>query len=247
MLCVDPNAPSRPATRRGPTCAAHRIFPSRDFLDQAGLSAAFRAHAMPLQVMRMVVRAGSRPWRAACMISTQATSPILPFGWNLPNWLLRREGLTRIAGGSFTFRAGGWHKIFVYPHRRSARHPEAMAPRAEAFTVIAADEACHSPMRKAADIPVTTLRYGQRLWPLPSTTITRMRISRLKFTARAGRFTLVPLPDYEGKRPRPSCGWSAGQRRATSLYLPQSAFEDEMRARSADLYGPLRLISQRTI
>jgi 2-octaprenyl-6-methoxyphenol hydroxylase len=62
-----------------------------------------------------------------------------------------------------------------------------------------------------------------------------------------GPFTLVPLPDHEG-RPCSAVVWMEAGPEAMRLHaLPDIAFEAAATERSAGLYGPLRLASRRSV
>ena len=92
VLCVDP-AP--PVTERDADGADLRstafLQPAQQFLDEAGLWARLADHAMPLQVMRIVDAGGDRPEPRVTRDFDATDISEKPFGWNLPNWLLRRE------------------------------------------------------------------------------------------------------------------------------------------------------------
>jgi 2-octaprenyl-6-methoxyphenol hydroxylase len=247
VLCVDPSAPITTRDAEGSDLRSTAFLqPSRDFLDQAGMWRHFSPHAMPLQIMRIVDAGGVEAVARSAHDFNASDISDLPFGWNLPNWLLRREGLARISElDHVTFRAGVGTKSLL-TRSAEARVTLTDGTRVRARLVIAADGR-NSPMRKAAGIPVTTLRYGQKALAFAVSHDHPHDNISTEVHRSGGPFTLVPLPDYEGK-PSSAVVWMERGPEAERLYaLPQPAFEDEMRTRSAELYGPLRLISQRTI
>jgi len=103
--------PAPPVTEEADAAADLRttafLQPARALLDRAGLWPALAPHAAPLQVMRIVDAGGAEP--VARQVRDFEASEIgdLPFGWNLPNWLLRREMVARIEGlPNVDFRPG---------------------------------------------------------------------------------------------------------------------------------------------
>jgi 2-octaprenyl-6-methoxyphenol hydroxylase len=123
--------------------------------------------------------------------------------------------------------------------------------RLRARLVIAADGR-NSAVREAAGIGVRTTRYGQKALAFAVTHPIPHENVSTEIHRSGGPFTLVPLPDYTGEDgsrapPPPSSGWSAGPRCGGSWTLDTPAFEAEMTERSAHLFGPLTLVSRRTV
>ena len=69
------------------------LQPAQQFLETAGLWTRLAPFATPLQVMRIVDIATDDP---VMRDFNAADISELPFGWNLPNWLLRREMVARL-------------------------------------------------------------------------------------------------------------------------------------------------------
>jgi 2-octaprenyl-6-methoxyphenol hydroxylase len=169
-----------------------------------------------------------------------------PFGWNLPNWLLRREMVARLNDlPNVDFRAGTSTKSVL------TRQSEALVHLSDGTSVavklVIAADGRNSMVRQAAGIDVTTKRYGQKALAFAVThPIPHNQVST-EIHRTGGPFTLVPLPDYEGQ-PSSAVVWMERGPKAQALYdMDQSAFEAEMSARSCHLYGPLSLASNRTI
>ncbi|CAN0586972.1 unnamed protein product, partial [Ectocarpus sp. 12 AP-2014] len=112
--------------------------------------------------------------------------------------------------------------------------------------VVAADGR-NSPMRQAAGIGVKTTRFGQKALAFAVThPIPHCNVST-EIHRTGGPFTLVPLPDLDGQ-PCSAVVWMEDGPKSERLYtLDQSAFEEEMTARSCALFGPLKLATRRTI
>ena len=201
---------------------------------------------MPLQVMRIVDAGGPEPVARVSHDFDAADVSAQPFGWNLPNWLLRREAVARLAElPRVDFRPGTGTK------RLMTREAEALVTlsdgtRVAARLVVAADGR-HSPIRKALGIPVHTTRYGQKALafavhhPDPHGNVST------EVHRSGGPFTLVPLPDRDG-RPCSAVVWmETGPEIDRLRALPRDAFEAAMNERSAGLFGWLELASSLTV
>ena len=93
VLSVDPAPPiTDQATEGADLRTTAFLQPAQRLLDDAGLWSRLAPHAAALQVMRIVDAGGSEPVaRVTRDFDAADLSPDAPFGWNLPNWLLRRE------------------------------------------------------------------------------------------------------------------------------------------------------------
>ncbi len=246
-LCADP-AP--PVTEREADGADLRttafLQPAQAFLDRIGLWSSFAPHATPLQVMRIVDAGGELPEARATHDFDAADISDAPFGWNLPNWLLRGEMVAHLENlPNATFRPGTG-TAHVLTRQREALVTLSDGTRLRAKLVIAADGRT-SPVREAVDIPVRTTRYGQKALAFAVTHDAPHGNISTEIHRSGGPFTLVPLPDHDG-RPCSAIVWMERGPEAQRLAaLSTEAFESEMTERSAGLYGPLRLASRRTV
>ncbi len=247
VLCVDP-AP--PVTERDAEGADLRttafLQPAQALLDRAGLWSRLAPHATDLQIMRIVDAGGPDPEPRLTRDFNAADISEKPFGWNLPNWLLRREMVARLAEvPGVTFRPGvGVATVFT--RQAEARVGLSDGSTAKVRLVIAADGR-NSPVREAVGVPVKTTRYGQKALafavthPIPHDNVST------EIHRSGGPFTLVPLPDYNGM-PSSAVVWmEQGPEVQRLAALEQDAFEAEMNTRSCYLYGPLTLASRRTV
>lgn len=246
-LCADP-AP--PVTEREADGADLRttafLQPARSFLDRIGLWPRLADHAADLRIMR-IVDAGGPAFESRAIHDFEAADlSALPFGWNLPNWLLRREMVAHLAtlpGAEFRPGTATDHVL--------TRHSEALirlsdATRLRARLIVAADGR-NSPVREAAGIPVRTMRYGQKALAFAVTHDHPHDNISTEIHRSGGPFTLVPLPDHRD-RPCSAIVWmERGPEVMRLADLPGPAFEAAMADRSAHLYGPLALASRRTV
>ncbi|ASP22596.1 2-octaprenylphenol hydroxylase [Antarctobacter heliothermus] len=246
-LCVDPTPP---VTMRDGDGADLRttafLQPAQGFLEEIGLWPRLAEHATPLQVMRIVDAGGpvAEPRVTKDFESNDISGK--PFGWNLPNWLLRREMATRLSElANVDFRPGT-ATTALFTREGEARVTLSDGTKVRARMVVAADGR-NSPMRQAAGIGVKTTRFGQKALAFAVThPIPHCNVST-EIHRTGGPFTLVPLPDFDGK-PCSAVVWMEDGPKAEHLYaLDQTAFEAEMSARSCTLFGPLKLASRRTI
>src|SRR6056297_3795220 len=92
VVCVDPTPPVTVRDAQGSDLRTTAFLqPAQALLDQAGLWERLAPHAADLQVMRIVDAGGdvSEPRIVKEFDASDISEK--PFGWNLPNWLLRRE------------------------------------------------------------------------------------------------------------------------------------------------------------
>ncbi len=247
VICVDP-AP--PVTERNSDGADLRstafLQPSVGILERAGVWRDLSPHATALQVMRIVDAGGVDGMPRATRDFDASDVSELPFGWNLPNWLIRRELLGRLSSlPSVDFRPG------VATTRMLARtkHAKVWLSDDSHITcdlVIAADGR-GSRLRSDAGIEVATTRYGQKALAFAVTHEFPHDNISTEIHRSGGPFTLVPLPDHGG-HPSSAIVWMERSARAIELsQMDQPAFEAELATRSCGLYGKLSLASNRTI
>lgn len=247
VLCVDPSPPI--TTREAPGSDLRTtafLQPAQALLDRAGLWARLAPFAADLQVMRIVDAGGVTPEPRITKEFDASDISDQPFGWNLPNWLLRREMVAHLESlPGVTFRPGtGTTTLFT--REAEARVGLSDGTRVRTRLVIAADGR-NSPIREAAEIGVKTTRYGQKALAFAVThPIPHGNVST-EIHRSGGPFTLVPLPDHEG-RPSSAVVWmEQGPEVVRLAALPEADFEAEMNARSCHLFGPLTLASRRTV
>ncbi|WP_341366209.1 FAD-dependent monooxygenase [Yoonia sp. BS5-3] len=244
VIIVDPAAPVTSPDAPGSDLRTTAFLqPARTFLERAGLWAALTPHATPLQVMRIIDAAATphviRDFDAADISD-------LPFGWNLPNWLLRREMVARLTAlPNVDFRPGtGFARMLA--RTQTAIVTLSNGAQVDAKLVIGADGRA-SPLRKSAGIGVKTTRYGQKALTFAVTHDAPHRNISTEIHKQGGPFTLVPLPDHCGK-PCSAVVWMDNGPAVQALAdLPAPAFEAAATARAADTYGPLRLVTGRSV
>lgn len=247
VLCVDPTPPVMAEADAGSDLRSTAFLqPSVDILQKAGLWARFEAHAMPLQVMRIVDAGGEVPTPRVSHAFDASDISDQPFGWNLPNWLLKRECVARLAElPNVTFRPG------IGTRRLTTRESAALVGLSDGSTVearlLVAADGRNSPMRQALGIGVRTTRFGQKALAFAVTHPVPHENVSTEIHRSGGPFTFVPLPDRDGQ-PCSAIVWmETGPEVARLLSLSPAEFEEEMNTRSCGLFGPLKLASRLTV
>ncbi|MDN5788912.1 FAD-dependent monooxygenase, partial [Pseudorhodobacter sp.] len=162
VLCVDPAPPITNSNAAGADLRSTAFLtPSIDLLRQIGLWDRLSPHAAALQIMRIVDAGGAVGEARLSRDFDAADLSDQPFGYNLPNWLLRREMLAQInALPNATFFPG------VSTTSILTRETEALVGLSDGGTwrarlLIGADGR-DSAVRQALNISVRTTRYGQK-------------------------------------------------------------------------------------
>jgi 2-octaprenyl-6-methoxyphenol hydroxylase len=247
VIAVDPAPPVTGEDDAGADLRTTAFLqPSRALLDEAGLWARLAPHAAPLQVMRIVDAGGAAEEVRFAADFDAADISELPFGWNLPNWLLRREFAGRLAELSTVSFRPGLGTASVLTREGEAIVTLTDGSRIAARLLVAADGRA-SPVRQALGIGVRTMRYGQKALAFAVThPIPHGNVST-EIHRSGGPFTLVPLPDRAGL-PASAIVWmERGEEALRLATLPVPAFEAEMTARSAHILGPLTLVTRRSV
>lgn len=247
VICVDPVPP---ATDEGDAGADLRttafLQPSVDVLQDASLWTRLAPFATDLQVMRIVDAGGAVPEPRLTRDFDAADISEQPFGWNFPNWLLRREIVARLGElPNVDFRPGTATRD-VLTRESAALVTLSDGDRIATRLLVAADGR-NSPVRRALGIGVKTTRYGQKALAFAVTHPRPHGNISTEVHRSGGPFTLVPLPDRDGQ-PCSAIVWmDHGPETLRRAALPEAAFEKEMTSRSAGLYGRLSLASRRTV
>ncbi|MDO5642647.1 MAG: UbiH/UbiF family hydroxylase [Paracoccus sp. (in: a-proteobacteria)] len=246
VLCVDPAPPVTEESAAGSDLRSTALLtPSIRLLERIGLWARLAPHATPLQIMRIIDAGGAEPKARLTRDFDAADISDAPFGWNLPNWLLRREIAARLAEMSnVSFRPGTATTALL------AREAEALVTlsdgsRVSARLVIGADGR-DSAIRRALGIGVQVTRYGQKALAFAVTHEIPHENVSTEIHRSGGPFTLVPLPDRDG-RPSSAVVWmERGPEIARLMALPADEFEAALNARSTGVLGHLSLATRLT-
>ncbi len=249
VLVVDPAPPVTAAAEPGADLRTTAFLqPARHLLERAGLWDRLAPHAMELTTMRIVDMGGGDGDGAARVTADFLSHEVTtgPFGWNLPNWLLRREISARLAQmDNVTFRPGTGFAGMV------AREDEVLLhlsddSRTRVRLVLGADGR-NSAVRRALGIDTTVLRYGQKAVVFAVTHAHPHGGMSTEVHRAGGPFTLVPLPDLDGQ-PCSSVVWmETGPEAMRLAALPEDEFSAAATERSGGIQGPLRLAAPRQV
>lgn len=247
VICVDPSPPVTAETDTGADMRTTAfLHPSRRVLEMAGLWPRLEPYAAPLQIMRIVDAGGELPEARLTRDFNAEDISDEPFGWNLQNWLLRREMVARLSELSNVSFRPGLATETVLTRETSAEVRLSDGTQVSARLLIAADGR-NSMVREALGIPVRTTRYGQKALafavthPIPHNNIST------EVHRSGGPFTLVPLPDRDGKPSSAVIWMERGPEAERLAALPIPEFEAEMLARSTGVQGPLTLVTRRSV
>ncbi|MDG1279834.1 MAG: UbiH/UbiF family hydroxylase [Pseudorhodobacter sp.] len=247
VICVDPSAPVTDRQAAGADLRSTAFLqPSVDLFRDCGLWDRLASFAAPLQIMRIVDAGGVAGEARLTKDFDAAEISDQPFGYNLPNWLLRREmlgALTRLPNVTFL---PGVATASVLTRETEALVSLSNGQRVSARMLIGADGRASS-VRAALGIGVTTTRYGQKALaftvshPIPHDNVST------EVHRSGGPFTLVPLPDHEGL-PASAVVWmERGPEVERLRALPEAEFNAEMSLRSCHVLGPLSRNSALTV
>jgi len=247
VICADPTPPVTERDAEGSDLRTTAFLqPSQTLLDQIGLWDRYAPHAAALQIMRIVDAGGevSEPRLVKEFDASDISEK--PFGWNLPNWLLRRELVAFLQDlPNVDFRQGVGTKS-LFTRTQEARVTLTDGSLISCRLVIAADGRS-SPMRDAAGIGVKTMRYGQKALAFAVTHPQPHQNVSTEIHRSGGPFTLVPLPDYQGKNSTAIVWMETGPEVDRLANLPVPEFEAAMNERSCGILGELTLASRRTV
>ena len=247
VICADPTPPMTERDAEGSDLRTTAFLqPSQTLLDQIGLWDRYAPHAAALQIMRIVDAGGevSEPRLVKEFDASDISEK--PFGWNLPNWLLRRELVAFLQDlPNVDFRQGVGTKS-LFTRTQEARVTLTDGSLISCRLVIAADGRS-SPMRDAAGIGVKTMRYGQKALAFAVTHPQPHQNVSTEIHRSGGPFTLVPLPDYQGKSSTAIVWMETGPEVDRLAKLPVLEFEAAMNERSCGILGELTLASRRTV
>lgn len=244
VLCVDPAPPVTEESAAGSDLRSTAFLaPSVGLLQRIGLWDRLAPFATPLQVMRIVDAGGARPAPRLTRDFDAAEIGDQPFGWNLQNWLLRREIAARLQQLPTVRFLPGTGTADVITRDEGALVTLSDGRRIRARLLIGADGR-DSPVRHALGIGVRTFRYGQKALAFAVTHERPHGNVSTEIHRSGGPFTLVPLPDREGL-PSSAVVWMENGRETARLAaLPRDEFEVELNLRSAGILGHLRQVTR---
>lgn len=243
VLCVDPVPPVTSAEAEGSDLRSTAFLsPAVELLRRAGLWEALAPQAAPLRLMRIADAGGAEGVirETAEFAASEIGAEV--FGWNLPNWLLRREMVARVDGA---LRAGVRVERVV-PRSEAALVALSDGTQVRARLVVAADGR-DSAVREGLGIRARRWGYGQKAVVFSVTHALPHGDASTEIHRSGGPFTLVPLPDRDGVHASAVVWMEAGPRAAELAAMPEAAFDAALNLRSCGVLGELALAGRRML
>jgi len=247
VLMADPVPPVTVADMDGSDLRSTAFLkPARELFDRCGLWPVLAPHAKPLDSLQVIDTTGWPPVERDRRVFRASDMGDDPFGWNLMNWVVRRELWTHLQGQDrITALYGAGFKSIV---QRTGEIIVSLTngDQVRARMGLAADGK-FSPLREAVGIDVSTSRYGQKSLAFTVTHDAPHDNISTEIYNEGGPFTIVPLPDLDGRHASAIVWMNLGARAVELMDMPVPAFEDVMQNRSVNLLGRMRLEGRRSI
>lgn len=247
VVCVDPALPVTQETDpKSDLRSTAFLQPARNTLKAAGIWAHLAAYATPLEVMRLADAGGeeNEVRRVADFVASEISDE--PFAWNLPNWLLRREMLKRIAElDKVTFLTGVETKR-ITPRTDRAYVQLSNQTQVDCKLVLAADGR-NSPTRDMLGIDVKTWRFGQKAIVFSVSHPQSHENVSTEIHRSGGPFTVVPLNDVDGVHYSAVVWMEKGAYATRLMAMDDETFLATANERSCGILGTLKLESRRMI
>ncbi|MGZ9811598.1 FAD-dependent oxidoreductase [Pseudoroseicyclus sp. H15] len=243
VILVDPAPADAPTDHRSTAF----LQPARALMEEAGIWQHLAPHATPLRIMRLVDAGGPAPEPRVTADFDSAEfggAKSDPFGWNIPNRLIRSALLERLEELENVTLRQGTGFASVTPRDAEALVRLTDGARLSTRLLIGADGR-NSAVRQAYGIGTHVLRYGQKALVFTVTHDQAHDDISTEVHRTGGPFTLVPLPDHDG-RPASAVVWMDKADEVLRLAtLDEAAFSAAATERSAGLLGPLTLVGPR--
>ncbi|MDO7655586.1 MAG: UbiH/UbiF family hydroxylase [Paracoccaceae bacterium] len=248
VTCIEPTPPVTSPQDQGADLRSTAILQSSyALLERAGIWAKLTSHVAPLQVMRIIDAGGAEPIARVSKEFDATDLNDLPFGWNFPNWLLRRVLLERLAELPQVNLRTGLSCVGIFTRLDYVQVRLSSGDKLTAKLLIGADGRS-SFVRTASNIGVKTWRYGQKALAFAVTHKEAHHNISTEVHRTGGPFTLVPLPDDAQGRPTSAVVWmDHGPKVLAHACLDQQAFDKAITERSAGVLGPLTLLGPRSV
>ena len=224
------------------------LQPAKLFLESLGIWEAIEDSAMPLEVMKIIdsssVKNGDIIKSQKEFKSTEISD--LPFGWNVKNSLMR-TALKRLIDQQSNCKLITASSAIDLVCRDSMAYVKLSSGKTVKAKLVIAADGRNSILRQKAGISIKTQRFGQKALAFAVTHATPHKNISTEIHNSGGPFTLVPLPDNNGK-PSSAIVWMENGEKAKRLMeMETKSFEREMTVRSCNILGPLKLASKRSL
>ncbi|MCK0169548.1 FAD-dependent monooxygenase [Aliiroseovarius sp. S1123] len=222
------------------------LRPARQLFDRVGLWPHLEDHAKPLDQLAVIDTTGWPPEVRDRRVFRSDDMGDEPFGWNLMNWVVRREIWTYLQDQPLITPLYGTGFRSIVQRTGEIIVTLTNGDRVRARMGIAADGK-FSPLREAAGITVSTTRYGQKSLAFTVTHDLPHGNVSTEIYNEGGPFTIVPLPDIDGKHASAIVWMNQGPRAVELMNMDVPEFEDVMFQRSTGLLGRMHLQGNRSV
>lgn len=247
IALAEPSLPPESAEVEGSDLRSTAFLqPARELLEDAGLWPDLAPYATPLETLSVIDCSGNPPQPRTTRAFSSSDLGAPAFGWNLPNWLTRKLLTEALAArSSVDLRLGTGFKS-ILTREREALVTLTDGTRLRTRLAVAADGRA-SPLREAVGIDTSISRYGQKALAFSVTHDVPHENVSTELYLSGGAFTLVPLPDHDGK-PASAVVWmNDGPEAVRLLGIDSLSFSNAATARSCEVLGQLTLASPRRI
>ncbi|MGR3757769.1 MAG: FAD-dependent monooxygenase [Tranquillimonas sp.] len=240
VCLVDPSPPVQDAGHdRADLRSTAFLRPARTLFEDLDLWPALADHATPLDALRLVDTVGMPPRIRESRTFLAGDLGVDSFGWNLPNWLTRRELARALEGTERLEVRWGTGFAGMLVRDREVRVKLTDGTRIRTRLVLGLDGR-RSAVAEAAGIDTRVTRYGQKALALAVTHDAPHGNVSTEIYNSGGAFVTVPLPDHDG-HPASAVVWMEDGPRALDLSrLDETALAQALTARSCGLLGPMR-------
>ncbi|SMR81512.1 2-octaprenyl-6-methoxyphenol hydroxylase [Aliiroseovarius halocynthiae] len=222
------------------------LRPARQLFDRVGLWPRLKDHAKPLDQLAVIDTTGWPPEIRDRRVFRSDDMGDDPFGWNLMNWVVRREIWTYLQEQPLITPLYGTGFRSIVQRTDEIIVTLTNGDRVRARMGIAADGK-FSPLRETAGITVSTTRYGQKSLAFTVTHDLPHGNISTEIYNEGGPFTIVPLPDMGGKHASAIVWMNQGPRAVELMNMDVPEFEDVMFQRSTGLLGRMHLQGNRSV
>ncbi|HLS58348.1 MAG TPA: FAD-dependent oxidoreductase [Paracoccaceae bacterium] len=246
VLCVDPVPPVTTAEAAGSDLRSTAFLgPSIAYLERAGLWQRLAPHAAPLRVMRLADAGETGTLRTVADFDAAEIGMEL-FGYNLPNWLIRREMVAALESLPNARLLAPMRVEAVTPRWNGILARLSDGARVTARLLLAADGR-DSTVREALGIPARRWGYGQKALAFTVTAEQPHEGISTEIHRTGGPFTLVPLPDRDGLHQAAVIWMETGRKALTLAAMEAPEFDAALNARACGVLGRLALASERRV
>ena len=248
VFCVDPHKPVTQANDEGADLRTTAFLqPAKNFLDSLDLWEKLKSYAVPMEIMRIIDAAGKNWPLNETTTKDFLSSDIsdLPFGWNIPNWLLRRAFIEKASKYSnLELKFGLTTSSFIRRDDAAFVYLDD-GSQIKAQLVIGADGR-NSLIREKSQIKISRKEFSQKALTFIVTHEKPHQNASIEIHRSGGPFTFVPLADFERKACSSVVWMESNKNIERLLELNSKEFEKQVNNRSFSHLGKLKVISHVT-